>query len=144
MGQYHVLVNFDKREFVHPRHIGCGLKLCEQVGGGNSTSTALAMLVAACSGRFGSQPGAGGDFSIGKPVVGRWAGDRVAYVGDFGGEGDIASMPTLDCGEVYRACGEPGSGWSDISQIVRLAMEAEQEWRESRLLPCGPADGLAD
>ena len=31
MGQYWKAVNLDKREFVHPHRLGCGLKLWEQL-----------------------------------------------------------------------------------------------------------------
>jgi hypothetical protein len=31
MGQYHYLVNFDKKQCIHPHQIGNGLKLAEQI-----------------------------------------------------------------------------------------------------------------
>ena len=50
MGQYHILVNLTKKEFVYPHQIGNGLKLLEQVGFEYSTATALTMLIAASNG----------------------------------------------------------------------------------------------
>ena len=32
MGQYHLTVNLDKHEFIHPHQLGDGLKLGEQCG----------------------------------------------------------------------------------------------------------------
>ena len=40
MGQYHVLYNTDKKEYVHAHRIANGLKLLEQVGFEKSTATA--------------------------------------------------------------------------------------------------------
>ena len=31
MGQYHYLINLDKKQVIHPHHIGNGLKLHEQI-----------------------------------------------------------------------------------------------------------------
>ena len=76
MGQYHILINLTKHEFIHPHQIGNGLKLLEQVGFDYSTSTALTMMLAATSGR------GGGDFAI-HPLIGSWAGDEIAFIGDY-------------------------------------------------------------
>ena len=43
MGQYHVLVNLDKKRFIRPTEMGQGLKLLEFADGG-ATLTALAIL----------------------------------------------------------------------------------------------------
>lgn len=75
MGQYHYLINLDKKHFVYPHQIGNGLKLKEQVGWEYSTATVLVMLLAASS-RDGGR--GGGDFHAEHPLVGSWAGDRVA------------------------------------------------------------------
>jgi hypothetical protein len=88
MGQYWYVVNLDKKEFLHPHTLGCGLKLVEQVGTVPGTAAALIMLLAA-------EPRArgGGDFDVDnpklRPVVGRWAGDRIALIGDYAQPGDL-------------------------------------------------------
>jgi len=46
MGQYHYLVNINRRQFVHPNRIANGLKLREQVNWPYATATALVMLLA--------------------------------------------------------------------------------------------------
>lgn len=84
MGQYHYLVNLDKREFVHPHEVGNGLKLWEQTTG--NLPAVLIALLAVSSGR------GGGDFNESHNydphanpdgIVGRWGGDRIAIVGDY-------------------------------------------------------------
>lgn len=104
MGQYHYAVNLDKREFIHPHKLGCGLKLVEQLGGKGGTGSALVVLLAASSGR------GGGDFQSDnwsakenpEGIVGRWAGDRIALVGDYGVDGDL--RPEDAAGSIYARC----------------------------------------
>ena len=83
MGQYHKLYNLDKKEFVHAHQINNGLKLLEQVGHPESTSTALFLLVANSNGR-------GGGDATPHPLIGSWAGDRILVQGDYAKEGDQA------------------------------------------------------
>ncbi len=83
MGQYHVLYNTDKKEYVHAHRIDNGLKLLEQVGFEKSTATALFLLVANSNGR------GGGDANE-HELIGRWAGDRIVVQGDYAEEGDQA------------------------------------------------------
>jgi len=83
MGQYHVLYNTDKKEYVHAHRIDNGLKLLEQVGFEKSTSTALFLLVANSNGR-------GGGDANDHELIGRWAGDRIVVQGDYAEEGDQA------------------------------------------------------
>jgi len=127
MGQYHLLVNLDKKQVVHPHRIGNGLKLCEQVGWEHSTSTVLVMLLAASSGR------GGGDFRTNHPLVGSWAGDRVAFVGDYAEPGDIPGTNAQVCYRSANAACYPDEeqdesyepGWTDISPQVREMMTSE-------------------
>lgn len=89
MGQYWVLVNFDKKEFVHPHVVGAGLKIGEQVCTPWGTGAAQ-LILTACE----RQMRGGGDLDLefpgAKDVVGRWAGDRVAYIGDYAEPEDLA------------------------------------------------------
>lgn len=111
MGQYHIIVNLDKREFLDPSAFDDGTKVGEFSHAAGGTLTALAMLL------YGSAHDGGGFFRLnfkGKarrtmgqagrvpkcpagwtretyvnhvvdvpPVVGRWTGDRVVVVGDY-------------------------------------------------------------
>ena len=131
MGQYHYLVNLTKKHVVYPHQIGNGLKLKEQVGWRYSTATALVMLLAASSKDGGR---GGGDFRAEHPLVGSWAGDRIAFVGDYAEAGDI---PGCDAAVLYAQCnvaccpdekGDKPVGWQDwtnISAQVRDMMAAE-------------------
>ena len=83
MGQYHKLYNLDKKEYVHGRRIGNGLKLLEQIGHERSTSTALFLLIANSNGR-------GGGDAKPHPMIGRWAGDRILVQGDYAEASDPA------------------------------------------------------
>jgi hypothetical protein len=95
MGQYHILVNLTKKQFVHPHQIGNGLKLHEQIGFDCSTSTALTMLLAVSNGR------GAGDFSTNHPLIGSWAGDAIAFVGDYSEKADIKGV---NAKLIYDAC----------------------------------------
>ena len=129
MGQYHYLINLDKKQFVHPHQIGNGFKLKEQVGWNYSTATVLVMLLAASS-RDGGR--GGGDFHAPHPLIGAWAGDRIAFVGDYAEPEDISGS---DARQVYAACsqtakaevdgGNHSNGWTNISAPVREMMSAE-------------------
>jgi len=134
MGQYWKTVNLDKREFIMPHKLGCGLKLGEQVHG-EGVGSALIILLAAMPERRG-----GGDFDLdsnyygperdltvdshrmeGAPVVedynevarrtiGRWVGDRVVLVGDYAEDGDLPESKRkpgdLAFSEIYSRCTE--------------------------------------
>ena len=100
MGQYHHVVNLDKRQYLNPNHLGDGLKLME-FGDGGATLTALAILLAQDNGR------GLGDLHVAMPdtplehwekneyglkrvrtphahLVGSWAGNRIIIAGDYG------------------------------------------------------------
>lgn len=87
MGQYYVVVNLDKRQFLHPHTFDNGLKLMEFGNSAQSTLLGLTVLLASGNGR------GGGDFCTdGVPpglaeLVGSWAGDRIAIVGDYDDDG---------------------------------------------------------
>ena len=131
MGQYHYLINLDKKQVIHPHQIGNGLKLREQVGWEYSTSVALVMLLASSS-RDGGR--GGGDFRAEHPLIGSWAADRIAFIGDYAEKEDI---PGFDAPLIYEQCnvaccpdekGEKPKGWkqwTNISPQVREMMSAE-------------------
>lgn len=77
MGQYHILVNIDKQEWVDPHGLGLGSKQWEnQVGGEGSLADAMYVLTM-------TSPGAGGGDLPRTDISGRWCGDRVLIVGDY-------------------------------------------------------------
>jgi hypothetical protein len=100
VGQYHCVVNLDRKQVLVPTRLGDGLKLMEFADGG-ATLTALAILLAKDNGR------GLGDLHVVMPdtpleywekdeynlkrvrtphahLVGSWAGDRITIAGDYG------------------------------------------------------------
>jgi len=144
MGQYWYVVNLDKQEFVHPHQLGAGLKLWEQLAAHPGTGAALVVLCAA-----ERQVRGGGDFdltdnwhgpertfpkynttpgpmpteyaTVARRTIGRWAGDRVALVGDYAEDDDLA--PEWHAKTIYNRCGE--GVWTDISADVCTVIEHE-------------------
>ena len=78
MGQYHILVNIDKKEYVNPWDIGGMGKHWEQIGYEKSMADTLYVLSIA----QGNEKRGGGDI-CGHELVGHWAGDCCAVVGDY-------------------------------------------------------------
>jgi hypothetical protein len=96
MGQYHKLVSITSQQFVHPHKLGAGLKLWEQIHSETIGAAILSLL--ACSNGRG-----GGDLEE-DPIIGSWAGDRIALIGDYAEKGDIKG---LDAALIYDLCSEP-------------------------------------
>ena len=72
------VVNIDKKEYVDPWEIGSMGKHWEQVGYEKSVADTFYVLSIA----QGNEKRGGGDI-CGHELVGRWAGDRCAVVGDY-------------------------------------------------------------
>jgi len=81
MGQYHLITNLTKKEFIDPYAFNDGVKLREFGGSGCGTLMGLTVLLSDSDGR------GGGDFNLDNPIVGAWAGDRITISGDYGDEG---------------------------------------------------------
>ena len=77
MGQYFLLANLDKQEYVHPHHIGGLLKLWEWCA--NRQAGVIPYLL-----RKSSETG-GGDVDDPEKLLyaGRWASDRIVLIGDY-------------------------------------------------------------
>jgi hypothetical protein len=129
MGQYHLTVNLDKKEFLMPHKLGVGLKLREQLGSSDSTPEALFILLA-CSNGYG-----GGDLQdTQNKMVGRWGGDKIAVVGDYAEASNLPMMFAADtiyslCHSFQLECPEWGcvadatSHYLDITDMVIPVME---------------------
>lgn len=119
MGQYHKIVNLDKKQVISPHEFTDGYKLLEW-GQGGFTTTALAALLA-CSNNRG-----GGDLQTEHELIGSWAGDRIAVVGDYWEEDEAKAggIPTWDtiAQEYY-----------DISVDI-LKVLCEDRWIKSQLV----------
>lgn len=101
MGQYWKPVNLDKREYLHAHRMGDGLKLWKQLGGGGLVVRGVGVLIAAMP-----QPRGGGDIPA-DPIVGRWAGDRIAFIGDYALDSDLPDY-TIPASLLYGLCSEGG------------------------------------
>ncbi len=91
MGQYHMVFDLDKREYIHPHKFNDGLKLLEWGCSAKGTSTALAILLAESNGRGGGDlrfdSKLGMTEGVFNSIVGRWAGDRIVVSGDYADDG---------------------------------------------------------
>ena len=109
MGQYHVLVNYDKKEVVVPHGLGLGLKQYEHTGEYNGTlADAMYLLVMTSPAR------GGGDFPS-TNISSRWAGDRVLVLGDYTEDSDVPSIPNV--GSLYAE----SESYTDITDLVAEA-----------------------
>jgi hypothetical protein len=111
MGQYHKVFNLDKKEYIHGHRIGTGLKLMEQVGFDKCAASAVWLLLAASNGR-------GGGDAKDHGLIGRWAGDRIAVIGDYSEPDDI---PGVDAPAIYGN----EVDYVDISANVKGLLEHE-------------------
>jgi hypothetical protein len=154
MGQYWIPVNLDKREFIHPHKLGDGLKLGEMIYN-SGVGAGLVILTAAYRERRG-----GGDLdlvenwhgpertfpepypAIAQRTCGRWAGDRIAIVGDYATDSDLP--PEFEASKIYSLCNSrediddpeylerlaedgitPDQFFTDISEDVCAVLEHE-------------------
>mgnify|MGYP001559211764 CR=1 FL=1 len=121
MGQYHFVVNLDKKEFIHPHKLGTGLKLWEQLANSPGTGAALIVLLASASNGQG-----GGDLRTESDIIGSWRGCKIAMVGDYDDDSIYyVSNPLkkMSGAQIYEAC---SSGqWSDVSDVVCAVIEKE-------------------
>ena len=104
MGQYFLVLNLDKRQYLHPHCFGDGLKLLEFGSSAEGTLTGLTLLLRK------STEGGGGDWDGSHEIVGTWAGDRSAIVGDYDESG------------LYEQAHEE---WHNISHHVLDAMKQD-------------------
>ena len=141
MGQYHSIFNLDKKEVIRPHGLGDGTKLVEWWG--SYPAMGLSLLLACTNGETGR---GGGDWkpwvegvseyltaetygadrmvdfdaedakAIASAIPGRWAGDRIAVVGDYMEEGDL----DLEHGDPYR-----DESYTDISDVVFVALSLD-------------------
>lgn len=130
MGQYHHLVNIDKKEVVNPHGLGLGLKQWEHNGEFNGTiADAMYILMMTSPAR------GGGDYPA-TDISSRWAGDRVVVLGDYTEDSDLPSIP--NAGSLYRE----SESYTDITDMVASAFEhvfrvrvTGDGWKRRELIP---------
>src|SRR5688500_13732209 len=102
MGQYHIVVNADKRQFIHLHRLGDGLKRMEFGNSAGGVMTGLAILLAVSNGR------GGGDLHSENELIGSWGGDRIAIVGDYAEDFDLPTSFDPQPSTIYGRCREAG------------------------------------
>lgn len=142
MGQYHFICNLDKEEYLHPHRFGDGLKLFEFGSSRGGVLTGLSVLLSEQNGRGGGDlmPRETGDSErvayLMENYVGRWAGDRIAIIGDYFENDD----PIASQGNPWRN----QDMWEDISDEVveTMCLDAytHQEFQENRAGRFGAVD----
>ncbi len=160
MGQYHYVCNLDRREFLHPHRFGDGLKLKEFGGSGGGTMAALAGLLSTSNGRGGGDLFADQDWlrevrisqdQLEDEILGRWAGDRLAIIGDYHDEGDLQNWGTAvtedGAGGIALRPGGPwgpdGFLWTDISFFGLIVLGLDETSREGARAALGTPEGQA-
>ena len=120
MGQYHLVVNLDKKEYLHPHHLGDGFKLMEFGNNACGTMTGLAILLAVSNGRGGGDLHASNLLSV-QDRIGSWGGDRIAIVGDYAEDTDLDA--SWEASKIFRLCLD--GVYKDISSEIRQLIEAD-------------------
>jgi hypothetical protein len=99
MGQYFLIVNKTKKQYLYPHAFNDGLKAWELVASGNMLKALGYLLV--------KSDGSGGGDLRENPLVGYWAGDEIIITGDY------------DSSKLYQ---EAHDTYTDLSTTVLAAM----------------------
>lgn len=84
MGQYFLIVNPTKRQFLDPHKFGSGLKLMEFSNDRYGAQQAQTILCSNGNGSGGGDLGTEGLTEAEKDLIGSWAGDPIVVAGDYG------------------------------------------------------------
>ena len=119
MGQYFMVANYDKKQFLHPHKFGDGLKAIEFIGN-RGTMGALGFLLA-------NPLNQSSDFSLpddddSRALQGSWAGNRIEILGDYHDKNHPVDYSTIS---------QELDGWEDISVLMWNIVEANSwgEWK---------------
>jgi len=117
MGQYYVIINLDKQEYLHPHKFGDGLKLMEFGCSSYGIMAGLAILLSDGNGR------GGGDLQSNNPIIGSWARNRIIVAGDYANvEPDGCDTGNLHHRAMHGDC-------TDISDDVLAALRDDRYFR---------------
>jgi len=110
MGQYHILINLDKKEFVHPHKLGLGLKQREHSFTKGSIGDAIYILLSLDNGKGGGDMNS--PWHTDNGYFGRWVGDHVAVIGDYNNT-DMFSKngKIIDYSKAYNLTHEYDKDW---------------------------------
>lgn len=119
MGQYHIIVNLDKREFIKPWDLNWGAKQKEHTGFAGSAGDAIYLLTQTSPNR------GGGDFDLYEGVSGRWAGDRVVVLGDYTEPQEDKDLGFNGEGSLYNRVFQ---SYTNISETIAPALKDAFAW----------------
>jgi hypothetical protein len=123
VGQYHLVVNLSRKEFLDPHKLGCGLKAWEQIANQLATPQALFVLLMCSNGRGGGDLMRNSRHWTKSDVIGRWRGDNIAVVGDYAENGDLS--PKFRAKTLYKRC--RAGQFTDVTDLVAPILKAELE-----------------
>lgn len=122
MGQYFIVVNLDKKEFLDPQRCGDGMKVGQIFGRGITLKVLGYLLMKSKSNPFKNVEGEEPE------MTGRWAGDRIAFVGDS----DWGTGACFD-GVFDRATDGKSKEYADVSfdmlkELFELQRKEDWPW----------------
>ena len=127
MGQYHLLVNSDKKEYVNPRDLGFGAKQLEHCGFVGDLPLVQYLLTTS------SRDRGFGDFLLtdyNAEILGRWTGDRVFILGDYTEIGDVPKVRQAHT--FWRKIHASNTEWVNISRLALVALDNDEELKMLR------------
>ena len=133
MGQYYVVANVTKKEFLNPSDFMDGVKLMEFSMSGNGVLSGLSVLLASSNGMGGGDLDVDADWD---DIPGRWAGDRIVIAGDYDNNPNSAGFKVYEmCGdrtdmEQLLQAGGQLDNWLDISRRVLGALLSDDWFRQ--------------
>jgi hypothetical protein len=123
MGQYHILVNLTKKQFVCPGGLGRGLKQVEHI---DRVGQAMYILTMVPEGRGGGDILLEGGQNL--TFIGSWLGDKIAIVGDYTVDKDLPTFPNF--GSIYRECSAQSNPIYDCWGMRRKSKDPNNVWRD--------------
>jgi hypothetical protein len=127
MGQYFIVVNLTKKQYISPHDFGDDAKLQDFGLSSHGTMSALAVLLASSNGR------GGGDLDSNLPIIGSWAGDQIAIVGDY----DLPNRFGILAGEkpvIVQVGSKKGDTWTvnpDYQNLYNLISIDEHLYKKN-------------
>lgn len=158
MGQYYVIANIDKKQYLHPHRCGDGLKLLEFGLSGDGTMACLAILLADGNGRGGGDLTSRdydrpedvpehmeivSDFTItdkryiiaAPKIAGSWAGDRIVIAGDYADGGKfLDGVPREELQAIADEAFTEGNQEAEGVSLYHYAHEKFEDVSEQAIL----------
>ena len=152
MGQYWIPVNLDKKEFIDPHKLASGLKLWEQIANQYVGSALIILTAAQKEARGGGDlditenwhgpertfpehnthpgPMSRSYMTVAKETIGRWAGDRIAIVGDYAEDADLPEE--FEASKIYERCRAEYEYYDDMNPEGALWKTKEGMYRHQK------------